>query len=69
MLQRIVIESGGRWFRNSSTGKNPTLENVKLVPNFVEQELNSFLFCDPLKRHWPLDSRVWIVLKVDRCEF
>ena len=31
--------------------------------------MNSFLFCDPVKRHWPLDSRVWIVLKVDRCEF
>ena len=49
--------------------KNSTLQNVKLVPIFVEQEMNSFLFCDPLKRHWPLDSRVWIVLKVDRCEF
>ena len=49
--------------------KNSTLENVKLVPIFVQQEMNSFLFCDRLKRHWPLDSRSWIVLKVDRCEF
>ena len=49
--------------------KNSTLENVKLVTNFVQQTMNSFLFCDPVKRHWPLDSRVWIVLKVDRCEF